>query len=599
MNSNVSHDVQQDIRPDGSLLLTSNITLGPTAANTGQWLHHWAETTPARVFLAERSGAGWREESYQSILQQVQKVAQSLLARGMSANTPLIVLSGNGVDHGILALAAQYVGIPVVPLAEQYALIPEAHDRLVDAIDMVNPTMAYVSDAVQFASAIGLEAMEGIEVVASVTEGAQRGVTPFTELLKGDDSVDVASVYATVGPETVAKVILTSGSSSKPKGVLTTHGMLCVNQAQISTVMPVLSARPPVILDWLPWNHVFGGSHNFNMMLANGGSLYIDDGKPIKKGFGRMLENLSMAPGTLALNVPIGFSLLLEAFRNDNSLKHKFFSDLDLMFYAGASLPADVWDGLEQMATEVRGSVPMMVSSWGMTETAPASIMVHEDMGRAGVIGVPLPDVRVKLLPLADERFELRVAGPNVMSGYVNDATKTKESFDDEGFLITGDAVKLRDKNDPNAGLIFHGRTSEDFKLMSGTWVRAANLRLSLLGILSGLVQDVVITGQDMPDIGLMIFPLPDALLGAGEDSVLNAPELATDIARRLGEAARTQGSSMRIARAVILAEPPSVQDAEITPKGSLNPRKIITRRAEVFERLYSDDDPAVIRILE
>lgn len=597
MNSTMPHNVQQDIRRDGSLLLKSNIALGPTAQNTGKWLHHWADITPSRVFLAERSGAGWREETYESILHQVQRVAQSLLARGMSADTPVLVLSGNSVDHGILALAAQYVGIPLVPLAEQYALIPEASDRLVDAVEMVSPTMAYVSDAGQFAHAIGLEAMEGLEIIASITAGAKRDVTAFSQLLKGDDSVDLAAAHANVGPQTVAKIIMTSGSSSKPKGVLTTHGMLCVNQVQISTVMPVLTARPPVILDWLPWNHVFGGSHNFNMMLANGGSLYIDDGKPTKKDFSRMLENLAMTPGTLALNVPIGFSLLLDAFRKDSSLKQKFFADLDLMFYAGASLPPEVWDGLEKMATDVRGYVPMMVSSWGMTETAPASIMVHEDMGRAGVIGVPLPDVQVKLLPLEDERYELRVSGPNVMPGYFNDAVKTRESFDEEGFLITGDAVKLRDLADPNAGLIFHGRTSEDFKLMSGTWVRAANLRLSVLGLLAGLVQDVVITGQDKPDIGLMIFPLPEALQGASQDLILHAPKLSADIAQRLGEAAKTSGSSMRIARAVLLAEPPSVKDAEITPKGSLNPRKILSRRAELFERLYSNDDAAVIRI--
>ncbi|MFK8081916.1 MAG: AMP-binding protein [Granulosicoccus sp.] len=597
MNSTVPHEVRQDIRSDGSRLLTSNLGLGTAARNTGQWLHHWADKAPSRVFLAERSGAGWREESFHSMLQQVQHVAQALLARGMSAKTPVLVLSGNGVDHGILALAAQYVGVPVVPLAEQYALISEANDRLIDAVTMVRPTMAYVSDAAQFAGAIGLDALADIEIVASATEGAQRAVTPFAELLKGDDSVDLAAEHAKVGPQTVAKIIMTSGSSSKPKGVLTTHEMLCVNQLQISTAMPVLTARPPLIMDWLPWNHVFGGSHNFNMMLANGGSLYIDDGKPIKAGFGRMLENLSMKAGTLALNVPIGFSLLLDAFDKDDSLKRKFFADLDLMFYAGASLSEDVWDGLEKMATEVRGDVPMMVSSWGMTETAPASIMVHENMGRAGVIGVPLPDVKVKLLPLADERYELRVAGPNVMPGYFNDEQKTKESFDEEGFLITGDAVKFRDSGNPDAGLIFNGRTSEDFKLMSGTWVRAANLRLSVLGVLAGLVQDVVITGQDKADIGLLIFPLPDALNEAQGDVLLNAPELAAEIGQRLRDASKTHGSSMRIARAVLLAEPPSIKDAEITPKGSLNPRKILERRAEQFQRLYSDDDPAVIRV--
>lgn len=597
MSTPISHDVEKVVRPDGSLLLKSRIAQDPAVESTGQWLHQWAETAPTRVFLAERHGAGWREESYQSTLQQVQSVAQALLARGMSADTPVLVMSGAGVDHGILALAAQYVGIPVVPVAEQYSLIHEASDRLIDAVEMVRPSMVFVSDAGKFAEAIGLDALAGIEVVASVTAGAGRDVTAFSDLLKGDGGVDLAAAHAAVGSDTVAKIIMTSGSTSKPKGVLTTHGMLCVNQSQISTVLPILKARPPVLLDWLPWNHVFGGSHNFNMMLANGGSLYIDDGKPIKKDFARTLENLATVTGTLALNVPIGFSMLLDAFRQDASLKRKFFEDLDLMFYAAASLPPDVWDGLEQMATEVRGSVPMMVSSWGMTETAPAAIMVHENIGRAGAIGVPLPDVQVKLLPQADDRYELRVAGPNVMKGYFNDPAKSKESFDEEGFLITGDAVKMRDAADTNAGLMFDGRISEDFKLLSGTWVRAANLRLSILGLLAGLAQDVVIAGQDKSDIGLMIFPSPEYLEGAGEDLLLHAPELRAEIGQRLGEAAKTSGSSMRIARAVLLAEPPSIKDAEITPKGSLNTGKILSRRADLFERLYNNDDPAVIRV--
>lgn len=596
MIQTIPHDVRQEIRPDGSLLQTTNWPNGPVADNVGQWLHRWAGESPSRVFLAERSGAGWREESYSSVLQQVQSVAQSLLARGMNAQTPVIILSGAGIDHGILMLAAQYVGIPVVPVAEQYSLIPEANERLVDAINMVRPAMAYVSDANRYANAIALDALAGIEVVASVTATSGRAVTPFADLVKGDSSVDLLAASQAVGADSVAKIIMTSGSTSKPKGVLTTHGMLCVNQAQIAAVLPVLTARPPVIVDWLPWNHVFGGSHNFNMMLANGGSLYIDDGKPTKKEGARMLENHALKTGTLALNVPIGFSLLLDGMRKDASLRRRFFEDLDLMFYAAASLPAKIWDGLEQMATEVRGDVPMMVSSWGMTETAPASLMVHENVGRAGVIGVPLPDVTVKLLPLDDARFELRVAGPNVMDGYFNDPEKTKESFDEEGFLITGDAVRMRVADDPNAGLSFDGRISEDFKLLTGTWVRAATLRLSLMGVLAGLVQDIVITGQDKEDIGLFIFPLPDALNSAGSNPVLDAPELAAQIAQRLTEAAKTGGSSMRITRALLLAEPPSVAAGEITPKGSLNPRKILSRRAALFEKLYDNDDPAVIR---
>lgn len=598
MINTVRHDVYQEERDDGSLVLTSRVPMGPVATSTGEWLHRWAEAAPSRVFIAERSGPGWREETYSATLQKVRNLAQALLARGLTARTPILVMSGNSVDHGLLALAAQYVGIPVVPLAEQYSLIAGANERLLDAVELVRPALAYVSDAGRFADAIGIDALAGTEIVASVTEGAGRKVTAFADLLRGDDSVDLAAAHGAVGPDTVAKVIMTSGSSSKPKGVITTHRMLTVNQAQMAAVLPVLRARPPVLLDWLPWSHVFGGSHNFNMMLANGGSLYLDDGKPTKRDFGRMLENHQLVTGTLALNVPVGFSMLLDAFRKDDALKHRFFADLDLMFYAAASLPPEVWDGLERMAMEVRGEVPMMVSSWGMSETAPAAVMVHENVGRAGVIGVPLPSVKVKLLPLEDDRYSLHVAGPNVMPGYFQNAAKTKEAFDDEGFLITGDAVKLRDPENPNAGLVFEGRTAEDFKLLTGTWVRAASLRLDILGVLAGLVQDVVITGQDRVDIGLLVFPLAESLeQEVASDQVLRVPALMDEIAQRLRVFADTHGSSMRIARALIMAEPPSVADGEITPKGSLNPRKIMTRRAALVERLYDDAEPALIRI--
>ncbi len=597
MLTTVPHDVLKEERSDGSMLLKSRVPADPMVRNTGEWLTKWAAATPSRVFIAERAGAGWREESYASVLQQVGRVAEALLARGLTSETPIVALSGTGVDHGVLALAAQYIGVPLVPLAEQYSLIPEAHDRLIDAIEMVRPKMAFTAHAGKFAKALGLDAMDGIEIIASDISGAPGAATAFADLLKGDASVDLAAAHAAVGPDTLAKIMLTSGSTSKPKGVLTTHKMICVNQAQMSAAMPFLAERPPLILDWLPWNHTFGGTHNFNMMLANGGSLYLDDGRPTKQDFGRTLENLRVVASTLSMNVPVHFAMLLDAVRKDAELKRKYFENLDMIFYAAASLPKEIWDGLEQAAVEIRGEKPLMISSWGMTETAPASIQVHEHVGRAGAIGVPLPDVDVKLLPLEENRFELRVAGPNVMPGYFNAPEKTAESFDEDGFLITGDAVKLRDPHDINAGLVFDGRTSEDFKLLSGTWVRAATLRVSLLGLLDGLVHDLVVVGQDKSEVGILIFPLPDALGGETEDGALIAPDLASVIAARLADANRTSGSSMRIARGLLMAEPPSVKDAEITPKGSLNPRKILSRRARLSVRLYDNDDPATFRM--
>ncbi len=595
------HNVLREDRADGTILLRSAYQLGPVADRTGDWLHQWAKAAPERVFLAERSGAGWRALSYAAALEQVRAVAAALLARGLGPDTPIMVLSGNGVDHGILALAGQYAGIPVVPVAEQYSLIHGAHGRLRHAIELIGPKMAYTVDGDHYAEALALDAFDGIEIVAS-RPGAS-GATPFAELLKGDAGVDVDAAFAVVTPDSVVKILMTSGSTSNPKGVMTTHRMMCANQTMIADSLPFLRARPPVIVDWLPWNHVFGGSHNFNMMLANGGSLYIDDGKPVKGLFDRTVENLSMVPGTAIFNVPVGYAMLLQAARKNAALRQTMFSDLDMIFYAGASLPQDVWTGFEEMAMEVKGEVPLMTSSWGLTETAPATMIQQEPTDRSGVVGVPMTGVTLKLIPDADGRCEMRAKGPNIMPGYFRDPKKTEEAFDEEGFFITGDAMCFVDPGDINKGMRFDGRISEDFKLTTGTWVRAAQLRLDMLACLAPLAADLVITGADRDEIGVMIFPNMGELEAEGydlapRDGALVDPRLLSEIHRRLAERAREiSGSSTRVARAIVLAEPPSMPEAEMTAKGNLNFRKVLTRRADLLERLYAESDPCVTRV--
>lgn len=589
------HAVTRDDREDGSILLTSDYPLGEVTPRTGDWLHRWADEAAERVFIAERSGAGWREETYDATLQQVRQIAASLLSRGMGPDTPILIMSGNGVDHALLSMAAHYVGIPTVPVAEQYSLITGAHGRLQQAVELVRPKMAYVVDADQYGAALGLDALSGIEIVASRT-GANTWATSFDSLLKGASGVDVDAGFASVMPDTVAKILMTSGSTSAPKGVLTTQRMMCVNQTQLADVIPFLRKRPPRVMDWLPWNHVFGGSHNFNMMLANGGSYYIDDGKPAKGLFDRTVENLGMVTGTIVFNVPVGFAMLLDALKKDKDLRTRFFSELDMIFYAGASLPQDVWEGFEALAMEIKGEVPLMTSSWGLTETAPATMMQQEPTERSGVVGVPLTGITVKLVPDADMRCEVRVKGPNIMTGYFNDAQKTAEAFDDEGYFITGDAMAFVDPQDISRGMRFDGRISEDFKLLSGTWVRAAGLRLDLLADLAPLAADLVVTGQDRNEIGLMIFPNRDALDAAGytleeNDGALVCAALLADVSARLiARGGQSAGSSTRVKRAVVLAEPQSLTDGEITAKGNLNFRKVLTRRAGLLARLYDKD---------
>ena len=581
------------------LILTSKIPLDTVVDRTADWLHLWADKTPDAVFLAERAGDAWREVTYAQALRAVRAIATSLAGRGMGQETPIVIMSGNSIDHALLSFGAQYAGVPTVPLAEQYSLIPEAHGRLIYVLDKVKPAMAFVDDAGRYAAALALSQLDEVEIVASKTDGAPGAVTSFEALLAGDDSHDADALLATTGPDTVAKILFTSGSSSDPKGVLTTQRMMCANQSQMASVLPFIKERAPRICDWLPWNHVFGGSHNVNMMLAHGGTLTIDAGKPTKKLFAETARSIIERPGTLSFNVPVGFAMLVAEMETNHELREAYFKDLDMIFYAGASLPQDVWTRLEEMALEVRGKLPLMISSWGMTETAPATIMLHEPIGRSGVVGVPLPGTEVKLIPDDEMRCEVRVKGQNIMPGYFADSVKTAEAFDEDGFLLTGDAMRFVDNDDPERGLKFDGRVSEDFKLLTGTWVQAGKLRLDALDGLRGLVQDVVICGHDRDAIGLFIFPRPDQVHGDNtSDGAVIDPALQAQIEERLRDMAKAAtGSAKRISRALILAEPPSLKDAEVTDKGSLNVRKIMTRRATLLERLYDNEDPALIRV--
>jgi feruloyl-CoA synthase len=601
MATYIPHDVVREDRPDGSILLRSRVPLGPVVRNTGAWLHRWAQEAPDRVFLAERSGQGWREVRYADTLGQVRSLASSLLGRGLGPETPIVIMSGNSVDHGLLALAAQYVGVPLVPLAEQYSLVADAYPRLQYAVETVRPKMIFADDGAAYGAALALPFLDGIEKV--VARNGSGGATTFSDLLRGDGSANVDGAYRAVGPDTLAKIIFTSGSTANPKGVLTTHHMLCVNQAQMAAAMPVIHVRPPKILDWLPWNHVFGGSHNFNMMLANGGSLYIDEGKPTKAGFAASVRNIREHAGNLAFNVPIGFAQLVATMEKDNDLKRAYLGDTDLIFYAAASVTQEIWSALAKFAKEVRGEVPLMFSGWGMSETAPSATQTHQPVDRPGNIGVPLPEVTLKLIPDEDGRCELRLKGPNVLKGYYQEPKKSKEAFDEEGFLITNDAVKFVDFNDANAGLNFDGRISEDFKLMSGTWVRATNIRLDALKHFADIALDVVVTGHDRNELGLLVFPHPgsmnESVLSAGDTGgVFSSDAVRTLIHSRLTALSQhATSSSTRVVRALVLATPPSMSEGEVTAKGSINARKVLILRKELLERLYDDNDPAVVRL--
>lgn len=588
-----AHRATREDRADGAILLSSGWDLGPVAHRTTDWLVDWAARVPDRVFLAERSGSGWREVTYAQALEQVKALAAALADRGMGAGTPILIVSGNGVDHALLTLAAQYIGVPSVPVAEQYALIPGAHPVLERIAGMIRPAMVFADDAARYGAALALPVFDGVEKV--VSQGAGPGLTDFAALEKGRG--DVSALNAAVGPDTVAKYLLTSGSTSHPKGVLTTQRMMTTNQAQLAVCLPFVTEKPPVLLDWLPWNHVFGGSHNFNLVLSNGGTLYIDNGKPTPALAAHTIENLRMVSPTIAFNVPVGFAVLRDAMKEDATLRRQYFQNLDMLFYAGASLPQDVWADLEAMAHEVRGDMPLFNSSWGLTETAPAALIQHEFTHQSGIIGVPLPEVTIKLVPADDEnRFEVRVKGDTITPGYLNDPEKTAEAFDEEGYFITGDAMRFVDPADMNKGMKFDGRLAEEFKLNTGTWVRAAGLRLELLAKLKGLAQDIVITGADRAEVGVMIVPTEALRRDAVDHGGALAVTQAAEIADRL-KPGPNEGSAHAVRRAQVLAEPPSMAEGEITAKGNLNFRKLLITRKALLDRLYDDADPATIKV--
>ena len=594
----IPHKVTKTDRPDGTIILESGYDLGPVARCTGDWLHDWAAAAPDRVFLAERSGAGWRTVTYSQALDMVRSIAGHLLSRDLGPDKPILIISGNSIDHGLLSLAAQYIGVPTVPVAEQYSLIPAALPRLDYVAKLVKPGMVYASDATEYSLAFGLDSLSETEKLSSLP--GDSGATDFNSFLK-PSTADVDTAFAQITPDTLAKILLTSGSTSDPKGVLTTQKMMTTNQAQLAQALPFVTARPPQLVDWLPWNHVFGGSHNFNLMLANGGSLYIDEGKPAAGMFDKTLANLREISGTISFNVPVGFAQLVTALKTDKQLRERYFAQLDMIFYAGASLPQATWAELERLAMETRGKLPLINSSWGLTETAPAALLQHEPAKGAGIVGVPLPGVKVKLIPDADGRCDVRVAGPTITKGYHHNPEKSADAFDEEGFFVTGDAMRFVDPNDPTRGLMFDGRMSEDFKLMTGTWVRAAQLRLDLLAALAPYVTDLVLTGQGREEVGMLLVPNHATIKAQGwtvsddAGAMICAPLMEKIGAVMKDLAAKNTGSASRVTGAVILTDPPSMGDGEVTAKGNLNFPKMLMRRAELVGRIYDPADAARI----
>jgi feruloyl-CoA synthase len=583
-----------DHRADGSIWLRSTTKLEPYARCVGDWLEHWARQTPNRIFLAERSrlDAPWSIVSYGEALRQVRAVGAWMLAQGMGAPRPLAILSDNSIEHALLILAAMHVGVPAASISPAYSLMSKDFDKLKSMIGLLDPGAIYCAKPVAFAPALAaIRPLHRAILVAGESGG--EAATAFRSIAATVETDAVAEAFAAIGPDTVAKLLFTSGSTGTPKAVINTQRMLTSSQQARAQNWPFLERSDLTILDWLPWSHTFGANHNFNLVLRNGGTLHIDGGKPAPGLFATSLANLRSVTPTAYFNVPRGFDMLIAALREDEELRRRFFTEVKLLFYAAAALPQNLWEALEDLSVKTVGHAVPMVSAWGSTETSPLATDCHFQALRSGNIGVPTPGTELKLVRTGD-KLEVRVRGPNVTPGYWKAPELTAQAFDADGFYRIGDAVTFADPERPERGLFFDGRVAEDFKLDSGTWVSVGTLRIAGIAALAPLAQDIVITGHGSDQVGFLVFPniaacraaagLPD---GAGAEDVLCNGAVRAAIAQGLAKLKGQGGGSSTFAtRALLLAEPPSVDGGEITDKGYINQRAVLSRRAAQVARL-------------
>ena len=594
--------ISADRRTDGSIILKSTTPLKEGARCVGHWLEHWARQTPERIFLGDRASADmpWRTVTYADALRQVRSAAAWILAQRLSAERPLVILADNSVDHALFALAAQHVGVPSAAISQAYSLMSKDFDKLKGMIKLLGPGAIFVSSTKTFAAALAAIApLHSARIVSSDAGDAE--TISFRSIAATPETPDVAKAFAAITPDTIAKFLFTSGSTGTPKAVINTQRMLTSSQqAKAQTWAFLDGISDLVILDWLPWSHTFGANHNFNLVLRNGGTLYIDGGKPAPGLFATSLANLRSVMPTVYFNVPRGFDMLIAALRGDEELCRKFFSEVKFVFYAAAALPQNLWDGLEELSIKTSGRALPMVSAWGSTETSPLATDCHFQAERSGNIGVPIPGTELKLVRSGD-KLEARVRGPNVTPGYWKAPELTAQAFDAEGFYLIGDAVTFADPARPELGLFFDGRVAEDFKLNSGTWVNVGTLRVVGIAALAPLVQDIVVTGHGGDEVRFLVFPniaacrahagLADS---ADVKDVIAHDKVRAAIAQGLAKLKMQSGnSSGHATRALLLAEPASVDGGEITDKGYINQRAVLTRRASAVAILDDDTSAA------
>jgi feruloyl-CoA synthase len=601
-------DVKKELHTEGEILLTSTVPLKKSPHRMTQRLVYWAKKTPNTVFLGQKEANGaWQTLTYRETYEKVRCIAQYLLNSGVSVEKPLAILAENTIEHALMALAALHIGIPYSVIAPAYSLRSTDYAKLRHTIDLLTPALIFVQSGKNHEK--GLNAVApNIPVIAvndplstfGISDGGFRTVdggsrcTDFEDLLKTEPTAAVDAAFKKIKSETIAKILFTSGSTGLPKGVINTHGNITINWQQITQTFPWIANGNLRFIDWMPWNHVAGGNHNFGITLFNGGSFYIDEGNPSPQGAVKTMENLRQISPTFYCSVPKGFEYLVHNLQNDKALCTTFFKDLKLIFYAGSSMPQHLWDALEQLSYETTGKRVMISTGLGMTETSPSCMFNVHYGSFAGMLGIPVPGLTVKLVPNGG-KLEVRFKAPNVMPGYWRNPEATQKAFDREGYYCTGDALKFVDENDPNKGMIFDGRIAEDFKLDTSTWVSVGVLKGKLIEAGKGLIQDAVITGHDRSFIGAIVFPEMNyckKLAGLGDDTdlitIVNTPSVIAALQAVLNTFAKQNtGSSTLVKRAIFADFPLSIDKGELTDKGSINQRAILANHADCVALIY------------
>ena len=594
----IKRDIAVERRDDGTIVLKSRIPLQAYAKHIPAYLAKWAKDAPDRIWLAQRGGPErqWRKVSYAEAKRTVDALTQGLINLKLESGRPIAILSGNSIEHALMTQAAMQARHPVAPVSPAYSLMSQDHAKLKYLFGLIKPATVMVQDGPTFEKALKALDLQGVTVVHVLRPCEGIKSVSFADLAATPVTSDVEKSIAKITPDTVGKLLFTSGSTGMPKAVINTQEMMCANAAMMMQVRPRgAGAIPPTVLDWMPWNHTMGGNAAFHPVLVDGGTLYIDDGRPIPGQLEETLRNLREVSPTYYANVPAGYAALAAAMEKDDALCRSFFRNLTLMAYGGARLPDDLYDRMQALAVRTTGQRIVFYTGWGSTETAPTATGTYWDTERVGLIGLPFPGVELKLVPCGS-KYELRLRGINVTPGYFGQPDLTKKMFDEEGFYCIGDAGVFVDDNDPLQGIIFAGRVVEDFKLTTGTFVHVGSLRTDAIAAATPAVHDALVAGQDREFVGLLAWPNLHAcrqIVGnahATFEDVIKHPDVIACVKRGL-EAHNTacKGSSMRVARAMLMAEPPSIDGNELTDKGYINQRAGLERRAALVEKLYAD----------